>query len=320
MRQRPGTSHLADLERLLTAHGSDKAAHGYHMVYATLLSAMRLCDFGFDQLSYLSSVERNSTMAFTTMRTETSRRGIATVTLDRPGKLNAFDQTMLDELATHVRQLAADAGVRVLVLRAAGKHFSSGADMVRPKEESQRNMAKTGFVDLFLTIESFPKPSIAVVQGACVGGAVALVACCDLVLAADNAFFSIPEVRIGVAPIGVTPVLVRAIGLRNYRRHALSGERFSAAHAQRNGLVDEVHAAERLDGAVEAAAEAFLLGAPGALSDLKEHLLRAYPALIDELKAAQARHARVDSFKSPEALEGVAAFKARRKPAWYPPR
>ncbi len=258
-------------------------------------------------------------MTLTTIRSEVSPRGIATVTLDRPGQLNAFNQTMLGEIDGELKRLASEADVRLLIVRAAGKHFSSGADMARPAA-AEGEVKHTGFVDIFSTLARFAKPSIVAVQGACVGGAAAFVGCFDLVLAEEAAFFSIPEVRIGVAPIGVTPVLVRAMGLANYRRHALSGERFTAAEAHRCGLVDEVHAPDGMAAAIERAAEAFLLGGPGALAGLKAHLAAAYPQLIDELEAARAHHARVDTFKTPEALEGVAAFKEKRKPNWYPPR
>ncbi len=263
-------------------------------------------------------------MKLTTIRCETSPRGAATITLDRPDHMNAFDQAMLDELTHTLNSLDADPGVRLIVLRAAGKHFSSGADMSKPSgagsDAKHTDVKHTGFIDVFMLLERFTKPTIAVVQGACVGGAVALVACCDMVLAEDTAFFSLPQIRSGVAPVGVAPVLIRAIGLRAYRRLALSGTRLAAADALRSGLVDEVHAAGDVAKALDAAIEAFLLGAPGAQAELKAHLNRAYPGIMDELRAAREHHANIDTFATPEALEGVAAFLERRKPAWYPPR
>jgi methylglutaconyl-CoA hydratase len=258
-------------------------------------------------------------MSTSTIRTAVSPRGVATVTLDRPESLNAFNQDMLEEMQAHLGRLAADPLVRVLVLRATGKHFSAGADMARP-EHGGREVEHTGFIDLFVAFETFPRPTVAVVHGACVGGAAGLVACCDLVLATDGAFFSIPEVRIGVSPVGITPVLVRAMGLRNYRRHALTGDRFGAAQALGDGLVHAVHPAEEIDSALEATIDSLLLGAPGAQTSLKAHLRQAYPGLLDELAAAHRHHGSVDTFQTSEALEGVAAFMERRKPAWYPPR
>lgn len=191
--------------------------------------------------------------------------------------------------------------------------------MARP-ERTESEVKHTGFIDIFSALERLRKPTIAVVQGACVGGAVAVVACCDVVVATDDAFFSIPEVRIGVTPVGVTPPLVRAMGLRDYRRLALLGERFPAAEARHVGLVHEVCTADAIDNRIAELADAFLLGAPGALAGLKAHISTAYPSMLIELQAAHSHHASVDTFKTAEALEGVAAFKERRKPRWYPPR
>ncbi len=258
-------------------------------------------------------------MQLTTILSETSPRGVATVTLDRPASMNAFNQVMLDELTAVLHTLDRDQNVRVVTLRAAGKHFSSGADMSK-SADAETDVKHTGFIDVFVMLERFTKPSIAVVQGACVGGSAALVACCDFILAEDTAFFSLPQIRSGVAPVGVAPVLIRAIGLRNYRRLALSGTRLPAVDAMRLGLVDEVRAPGETEKALDAAIEAFLMGAPGAQAELKAHLNRAYPGIMDELRAAHEHHANVDTFKTPEALEGVAAFLERRKPNWYPPR
>ncbi len=259
------------------------------------------------------------TMKLTTLRNETSPRGVATIMLDRPDSMNAFDQVMLGELTVSLETLDADPHVRLVVLRAAGKHFSSGADMSKPAE-NEADVKHTGFIDIFMLLERFTKPTIAVVHGACVGGSAALVACCDLILAEDRAFFALPQIRSGVAPVGVAPVLIRAMGLRSYRRLALSGTRLPAAEALRLGLVDEVHDAGDMEKALDTAIEAFLLGAPGAQAELKAHLNRAYPGIMDELRAAHEHHASVDTFKTPEALEGVAAFLERRKPSWYPAR
>jgi methylglutaconyl-CoA hydratase len=263
-------------------------------------------------------------MKLTTLRCETSPRGIATITLDRPDRMNAFDQMMLDELTGTLQTLDADPHVRLVVLRATGKHFSSGADMSKPAntgtDAKHTDVKHTGFIDIYMLLECFTKPTISVVQGACVGGSAALVACCDLIMADNTAFFSLPQIRSGVAPVGVAPVLIRAMGLRAYRRLALSGTRLPAAEAHHAGLVDEVHASSDMETALDRAIEAFLLGAPGAQAELKAHLNRAYPGIMDELHNAHRHHAAIDTFKTPEALEGVSAFLERRKPAWYPPR
>ena len=257
-------------------------------------------------------------MSFETIQSAVSARGIATVTLNRPDRGNAFNQTMMSELDGQLADLGANPAVRIVVLRAAGKHFSAGAD-VAPEAKPAQAVHHTGFVDLFMTLDQAPKPTIAVVQGACIGGAAALIACCDVVLADASAFFSIPEVRLGVTPVGVTPMLVRAMGQRHYRRYALSGERFPAVEAVRIGLAHEMVAAGDIAKRLDDVIEAFLLGAPGALAGLKAHLQQAYPDVLADMKRAAEHHAKVDTFKTPEAIEGVAAFKQKRKPSWYPP-
>ena len=256
-------------------------------------------------------------MSFETIHSAISPRGVATVTLNRPERGNAFNHTMMDELDRHLAELGTRPNVRVIVLRAAGRHFSAGADVDKPATAAAA-VHHAGFVDLFLTLDQVPKPMIAVVQGACVGGAAALVACCDVVLAEDGAFFSIPEVRLGVTPVGVTPVLVRAIGQRNYRRYALSGERFQAAEAVRIGLAHELVSPAATDKRLDEVTDAFLLSAPGAVAGLKAHLREAYPEFLRDMNRAREHHAKVDTFRSPEAIEGVAAFKQKRKPSWYP--
>ncbi len=253
-----------------------------------------------------------------TIRSEISPRGVATLTLDRPQNYNAFNPQMLGEFAEALAVLAADEAVRVVVLRGAGKHFSAGADVTPPKEP-HGEVKHTGFIELFMALDDFPKPTIAVVHGACAGGSAALVACCDLVLATDTAFFSIPEVRIGVAPIGVTPTLMRAMGYRAYRRFAMSGERIPAAVAQRIGLADEVTAEDTLDARLADCIDAFMHGAPSAQAQVKTHLSDAYPAIREEMARAHDHHVRNDTFRSPEAREGIAALMEKRKPSWYRP-
>lgn len=254
-----------------------------------------------------------------TLRHALDARGIATITLDRPAQLNAFDRAMLVGLLELLRAAATDDATRIVVLRAAGKHFSAGADM-GPPESGAGEVQHGGFTDLFEALEEMPKPTIAAVQGACVGGSAALVTCCDVVIATDSAFFSIPQARAGAAPIGVGPALIRSMGFRAYRRYALSGERIAALDAQRLGLADEVCAAADLDARVDQLADAFLHGAPGAQAEIKAYLRQAYPELARLMAAARDYHQRVDTFRTREALDGVAAFKAGRKPPWYRPR
>ena len=258
-------------------------------------------------------------MTFQTIAVDVSARRIATVLLNRPERGNAFDQVMLDELGQAFAALAADAAARVVVLRASGRHFCTGADLAaRGTEASAPALpaatTRTSLRDVLAGLDALPKPTLAVVHGAAVGGGAGFAACCDVVIAAEDAFFSIPEVRVGMPPLGVAPFLVRAIGHRNFRRYGLSGERITAAEALRLGLAHQVCAADALDEALAGIADAFLHGAPGAISALKSAAAQYASPTLSTILATQPGH----DPKTPEALEGIASFREKRKPSWYP--
>jgi methylglutaconyl-CoA hydratase len=253
-----------------------------------------------------------------TISVDCSPLRIATVLLNRPDRGNAFNQAMLDELGGTLKTLAADDAVRIVVLRGAGRHFCTGADLQSrgPSAASQPAPTATySLRDVLAALDALPKPTVAVVQGGAIGGGVGLVACCDVAIAVDAAFFSIPEVRVGMAPMGITPFMIRAIGHRAFRRYGLSGERISAAEALPLGLVHEVCAAEKLDETLTRIADELLLGAPHATAILKAAAARyASPNLDDILAQVPPPH----DPHSEEAKEGIAAFREKRKPSWYP--
>jgi methylglutaconyl-CoA hydratase len=174
---------------------------------------------------------------------------------------------------------------------------------------------QVSLVDALATLDRLPKPTVAVVHGAAVGGGAGLAACCDVVLATDAAFFSIPEVRVGMPPLGVAPFLIRAMGHRAFRRYGLSGERFGAAEALRIGLAHEVVGAEKLEQRLGEITDALLHAAPGAMREMKAAMEQDATPSLD---AILARRAARGPPRSEEAKEGVAAFKEKRKPSWYP--
>jgi methylglutaconyl-CoA hydratase len=250
-----------------------------------------------------------------TLAVEITSRRIATITLNRPERGNAFDQTMLDELARQLALLGADDSVRIVVLRGSGRHFCTGADLVaRVPSAAAVAPATTSLRDVLVALDTLPKPTIAVVQGAAIGGGVGFAACCDVVIAADTAFFAIPEVRVGMAPMGVMPFLIRAIGHRSFRRYGLSGERIAAAEAFRLGLAHEVCEAGNLDATLARIADELLHAAPGAVRELKGAAAQLSSPPLTAILASVPAH----GAKTPEALEGLASFREKRKPSWYP--
>src|SRR5262249_46797308 len=252
-----------------------------------------------------------------TITVDVSPRRIATVTLNRPDRGNAFDQTMLDELSDQLNALAADDTVRIRVLRGAGRHFCTGADLAARAPDAHAaavSRSPATLRDVLVALDILPKPTIAVVHGGAIGGGAGFAACCDVAIATEAAFFSVPEVRVGLPPLGVMPFLIRAMGHRAFRRYGFSGERIVPAEALRIGLGHGVCAAASLEDTLARIADELLRGAPGAIATLKE---AAAPFASPPLAAILA-HRAPHNPKSPEAIEGIAAFREKRKPRWYP--
>ena len=247
--------------------------------------------------------------------------GRANVTLARPERHNAFDEAVIAELTAAFAQLAVDARVRVIVLAAQGVSFSAGADLgwmqrVTQYPDAENRRDALGLAHLLRTIDSCPKPVVALVQGAAYGGGVGLLAACDIAIAVDTATFALSEVRLGLIPAVISPYVVAAIGLRACRRYFLTGERFPAAEALRLGLVHEVVPATELAHAAERVLAALAAGGPQAQVAAKQ-LLRgvAYKVPGEELDLWTAGRI-ADARASPEGREGVAAFLGKRPPAW----
>lgn len=246
-------------------------------------------------------------------------KGIATVTLNRPERHNAFDEELIEALIGVLQQVETDPIVRTLVLRANGKSFSAGADLDWMRRmagyDEAENLADAKRLALLLqTLNFMPKPTIAAVQGAALGGGVGLVAACDIALAAPAALFGLTEVRIGLIPAVISPYVVQAIGERAARRYFLTGERFDAATAHTLGLVTEV--VEDLPAAVARFTESLRAGAPEAQAAAKKVIRRVgrgpiNSAMIDDTAERIARMR-----AHPEAREGIAAFFEKRKPNW----
>lgn len=247
---------------------------------------------------------------------------VARVTLDRPQLHNAFDEVLIAGLAAVFAELAGEEAVRVVVLAGAGKSFSAGADLNWMKRaaayDEERNREDARALEAMLrAIDDCPKPVIAEVQGAAIGGGLGLVAACDMAVTAEAAVFATSEVRLGIVPAVIAPFVVRAIGPRMARRYFLTAERFGAAEAHRIGLVHEVVPAERLGERVRELAGEVLKGGPLALADAKRlvRLVEMMPqggSILAEGTVGMIAERRA----SAEGKEGIGAFLEKRRPAW----
>ena len=257
------------------------------------------------------------------LRNSRDARGVVTLALDRPEAKNALSAALLAELTAALEALAGDPGVRAVVLTGAGSVFCAGADIAEMRAAGEAapeaNEADARrFAKMLETLERQPQPTVALVNGAAFGGAVGLVAACDIAIAGPDAKFSLSEVRLGLVPAMISPYVLRALGPREARRWCLTGEVMDAATAARIGLVHEVAPAGGLEAAAEALIRALLAGAPGAQAEVKRllrHVSGRSDAGDEALHWDTARWiARLRA--GPEAREGLTAFLERRKPGW----
>jgi methylglutaconyl-CoA hydratase len=242
-------------------------------------------------------------------------RGVATVTLNRPEVNNAYDEALIQGLHAAMDALT---GVRVVVLKGAGRHFQAGADLKwiarvasQSVEENDRISRATALA--VHRLNTLPLPTIALVQGGCFGGGTGIAAACDIVIAADNAMFSIAETRWGLTAAIILPQLADAIGARQVRRYALSGERFGAQEARRIGLVHEVVPLAELESAGAKMVEQLLQNAPQANAETKATALDYAWGNVHVEKLVKAHAAKR---RSAEAAEGLASFIEKRAARW----
>ncbi len=247
--------------------------------------------------------------------------GVARLTLCRPEEMNSFDGDTARAIIDAVEAFAEDDKVRVLVLGSEGNAFSAGGDfnwvLTWPNLNAiTRRVGADAMMGAVQAVYDFPKPSIARVHAAAVGGGVGLMLACDFAVAASTARFGLTSVRNGLLAGIAIPVLIEAVGPRLARQLLMHGGLFDAETALRIGLVDQVVAADALDETVATLSRELMLGAPSVQRLIKQLVpeLDARPHddvaadLIGEHVAAQCT--------TEEALEGMQAFLDKRKPRW----
>jgi methylglutaconyl-CoA hydratase len=247
----------------------------------------------------------------------------ATVWMNRPAVHNALNEAMIDQLSETFLDLGEDRDVRVIVLSGRGKSFSAGGDIDYMKRQGEAareiNLATArGLAEMFHIIARCPRPTIARVNGAAMGGGLGLVAACDMALASSSAFFAASEVRLGLIPSTIAPYVVRAIGPRQAGRLFVTGERIDAAHALRIGLVHEVAELDELEPHLLEIVQRILAGAPGAQSAAKRMIEAVVDRPITRQLMEETAVAIADRRSDPEAVEGLSAFLEKRKPDWVP--
>src|SRR3984893_6135797 len=250
-------------------------------------------------------------------------RGLATVTLNRPEVNNAYDAGLIGGVLQAIDELGNKPNLRVVVLKGNGKHFQAGADLkwinaVRPQSPAENEAVSKATFEAVQRLNRLPIPTVALAQGGCFGGGTGVISACDVVIAADNAVFSITEVRWGLTAAIIIPQLCDAIGVRQVRRYALSGRRFGAQDARRIGLVHEVVPLADLETSGAKVVEQLLTNAPDALAETKALAMESAFGGMSVDDEAYARLVTMHSDRRPaaEASEGLASFAEKRAADW----
>jgi methylglutaconyl-CoA hydratase len=245
---------------------------------------------------------------------------VAHVVLNRPEVKNAFDDVLIKEMSGALEAIAHDDSIRVMVLTGDGNVFSAGADLNWMKKVAGYGFEENVedaliFARMLESLYRLPKPTIARINGACIGGGVGLVSACDVAVAVPDAKFALREILLGIAPSAISPYVLRKIGERYAHDYFLTGRTFDANRAREIGLVNEVVERELLDAEIDVWVKRFLHAGPKGIAATKKLINRVAWSSIEDVQEYTART--IASLRgSDEGREGFAAFFEKRRPDW----
>ena len=252
--------------------------------------------------------------------TKKESEAVLWISFNRPEVHNAFNSEAILEMTAAFDSVISDDSVRVVVLTGEGKSFCSGADINWMREiidySFDQNLEESlQLAEVLYKIYTLPKPTIAMVNGAAIGGGTGFLSVCDIAVAAEEAKFGLSEVQIGLVPAAISPYVIRKIGESKAREYFLTGHRISAQKAAEIGLINEVVPGNKLEERIEELIEKFLASGPEAIASCKELILNVPHMSLEDVKEYTALM--IASLRiSDEGQEGMSAFLEKRKPRW----
>ena len=248
------------------------------------------------------------------------RNQVARVILNRPEVRNAFNEVMISEMTDALKTINKNDSLRVVVLTGEGKGFCAGADLNWMKgvinySYDENLQDSQNLADMFELMFNCPLPTVARVNGPAIGGGTGMVAVCDIVIASENAVFSLSEVKLGLVPACISPYVIRRMGDRNCREYFLTGERLTAEKALAAGLVNKVVTVSELDDTVDKLIKQLISSGPKALAWCKQ-LLDKVPPMPQKEYGKYTAEVITKLRMSDEGQEGMKAFFEKRKPDW----
>ena len=246
---------------------------------------------------------------------------VATITLHRPDKMNAFTNRMLKEIIAAFDESDADDAVRAVIVTGSGKAFCAGADLnwmraMAGYSWDQNRADAQKLADMLWTLDQCPVPIVARIQGDCYAGGMGLACVSDVLVANDNVTFCLSEARLGLLPATISPYVIRAMGPQQSRRYMVTAERFSATQAHAMGMVHELVGPDALDAKVAEIVNTLVANGPAAVRACKKLVQDVAGREIDAALRDETARRIADIRASDEGREGIASFLNKRAPNW----